>query len=172
MKDYFIYAGRLDELKGIQVLFEAWRIMGKEAPQLIVCGSGPMDEWCRRFIKENELASIEMAGFIDNGKIKNLISDAKALILPTQWYEGFPMSIVEAFAVSTPVIGSNIGNVSSIINETSAGIEFKYDCAQSLAEAVKILTEKQPDMSLIDLSKYDSNKNYEILMDIYEKSSC
>lgn len=167
MKDYFIYAGRLDELKGIKVLFQAWKLMGADAHSLIVCGLGPMEEWCRRFIEENSLKSIEMLGFVSNNEIKRLISGAKALILPTQWYEGFPMSVVEAFLVDTPVIGSNIGNVGSIIKETSAGIEFQYDSSESLVKAVKTLLENPIDISVFDLSKYQCDKNYYALMEIY-----
>lgn len=56
--------------------------------------------------------------------MKKILANSKALILPTQLYEGFPMSIVEAYSVGTPVIGSNIGNVKSVIEERITGVIF------------------------------------------------
>lgn len=111
-KNQFVFVGRLDKLKGIDILFEAWRQMGEEAPKLIVCGTGPLDEWCKAFVKSN-VVNIEMRGFVPNQDAIKIISNSKALILPTQWYEGFPMSIVESFSVGTPVICSELGNSGS-----------------------------------------------------------
>lgn len=78
--------------------------MEGEAPKLIVCGTGPMEEWCREFIRQNQLHA-ELKGFVSNAEVRRLIAESRALILPTQWYEGFPMSIVEAYSVGTPVLG-------------------------------------------------------------------
>ena len=55
-----------------------------------------------------------MHGFVTNDKTLKIIANSKALVLPTQWYEGFPMSIVEAFSVGTPVVCSEFGNAGSI----------------------------------------------------------
>lgn len=104
-ENQFVFAGRLDKLKGIDILFEAWKQMGTEAPKLVVCGTGPMEAWCKRFISENDV-NIEMRGFVSNEEARKLLAVSRALVLPTQWYEGFPMSIIEAFSVGTPVVCS------------------------------------------------------------------
>lgn len=88
-KNQFVFAGRLDKLKGIDLLFEAWKRMGAHAPKLIVCGTGPMEDWCKSFIRENDV-NIEMRGFVPNNEALKIIANSKALVLPTQWYEGFP----------------------------------------------------------------------------------
>ncbi|MCD7824005.1 MAG: glycosyltransferase family 4 protein [Oscillospiraceae bacterium] len=137
MRDYFIYVGRLDELKGIKILFEAWKQMGGQAPKLVVCGTGPLEDWCHDFLKVNPKLNIEMLGFVPNAEAKKLIADAKALILPTQWYEGFPMTILEAYSVGTPVIGSDIGNVGDLIEEGLTGYKFKFDSASSLVGVIQ-----------------------------------
>ena len=49
----FIYVGRLDELKGVRTLFEAWKMMMDNAPELKVCGTGPLEDWCREFIDKH-----------------------------------------------------------------------------------------------------------------------
>ena len=120
-KDQFVFAGRLDKLKGIDLLFEAWKRMGEDAPKLIVCGTGPMEDWCKSFTRENDV-NIEMRGFVPNNEALKLIANSKALVLPTQWYEGFPMSIVEAFSVGTPVICSDLGNAGSVVEEGITGL--------------------------------------------------
>ena len=67
--------------------------MGEQAPKLIVCGTGPMEEWCRRFVEKNKI-NVELRGFVSNEDVREILANSKALILPTRLYEGFPMSIV------------------------------------------------------------------------------
>ena len=115
--------GRINESKGVKLLLKAWEIMGKTAPELIICGTGPLEDWCRKYIRKHEL-NVDMLGFIPNAEVKTQIANSKALILPTQWYEGFPMVILEAFSVGTPVICANHGNVGSIVIERVSGWKF------------------------------------------------
>ena len=56
-----------------------------------------------------------MKGFVSNIEARKLIAISRALILPTRWYEGFPMSIVEAFSVGTPVLCSALGNAGAVV---------------------------------------------------------
>ena len=67
-------------------------------PELIVCGIGPEEEFCKEYIIRNNLRHVKLMGFVENFKIMDIISESKALILPTQWYEGFPMTIVESMS--------------------------------------------------------------------------
>lgn len=165
----FIYVGRLDELKGIKVLFEAWKMMGESAPELIVCGIGPLEEWCKEYIKENQLTNIDMRGKVENTEAKKLIAQSEALILPTLWYEGFPMVIVEAYSAGTPVIGSDIGNVGCLIEDGVTGWKFEAGSPQDLS---RLLKEKKP-FSGLDIAKhyrdnYTEDVNYTKIKAIYE----
>lgn len=49
-----MFAGRLEKIKGIDFLLEAWKQMGGKAPKLIICGVGPMEEWCREYINKKQ----------------------------------------------------------------------------------------------------------------------
>ena len=131
---YFIYVGRLDELKGIRTLFEAWRLMGADAPRLVVCGKGPLEEWCGQQARS---LNIEMKGFVEHSEARRLIAQSDALLLPTLWYEGFPMTIAEAFSVGTPVICTDLGNAGSIVREGETGWKFPVGDAQGLADTVR-----------------------------------
>ena len=169
----FVFVGRLDKLKGVDILFEAWKRMGEGAIKLIVCGMGPMEGWCKSFIKEN-VVNIEMRGFVPNDEALKIIANSKALVLPTQWYEGFPMSIVEAFSVGTPVICSDLGNAGSVVEEGITGYKFRYDSIESIMSAIDKMREKPLNTEKIKKIyeiKYSENANYKILNDIYASIS-
>lgn len=168
-KKRFIFAGRIDKLKGIAVLFDAWRKIGREGPELIVCGTGAMKDWCEEYINKHNLFNIKLLGYIPNDEIKKLLADSYALILPTQWYEGFPMTIVEAYSVGTPVIGSDIGNVGSIIDEGVTGWKFKSDSSESLVETVRAVKDISSTVQRAYIRMYTSEINYIMLKSIYKK---
>lgn len=167
----YIFAGRLDKLKGINILFEAWKQIGESAPTLIVCGTGPMEDWCRDFVANNKIGNIEMRGFVPNNEAKDLIANSKALILPTQWYEGFPMTIVEAYSVGTPVIGSDLGNTGSVVEEGTTGAKFEYNSCNSLIDAVRRILNYGSEISSTTKAayaeKYSDEQNYLVLEAIY-----
>ena len=159
--DQFVFAGRLDKLKGIDILLEAWQQMGDAAPKLIICGTGPMEDWCRGFVESNRL-NVEMRGFMPNDEVIKIIANSKALILPTQWYEGFPMTVAEALSVGTPVLGSDLGNVGALIENNINGWRFKSDDSSQLTNIVNKYH------SLSFENRYNIEDNYSILTTIYK----
>ena len=164
----FLYVGRLDELKGIKVLFEAWRLMGADAPHLIVCGKGPLEDWCTR---QAQGLNIEMKGYVENRSVRQIISQSEALVLPTLWYEGFPMTIVEAFSAGIPVICSDLGNSGSLIEDGVTGWKFKAGSAEGLIEAIKKRQRQSSNISdsvrQVFEDYYTPDANYRCLTDIY-----
>ncbi len=168
-ENQFVFAGRLDKLKGIDILFEAWKKMGDAAPKLVVCGTGPMEECCKMFIQQNDV-NIEMLGFVSNAEVLKIIAKSKALVLPTQWYEGFPMSIVEAFSVGTPVVCSDFGNVGSVVVEGITGTKFESSSVNKVRQAVQRL-QTYPEIYKTTFKTYCDNytqeQNYQQLRNIY-----
>lgn len=168
--DQFIFVGRLEKLKGVDVLLRAWKMMGDSAPKLLLCGNGPMEESCREYIARNGLKSVEMMGFVPNEKVRELVANSKALILPTQCYEGFPMTIAESFAVGTPVIASDLGNAGSLVEEGVTGLKFTAGLPEELKRAI-VRMERDTDLyrgvkEKCD-KKYTEVWNYEYMMKIY-----
>ena len=162
-----IFVGRLELLKGIDCLFKAWHQMGEKAPTLQVCGTGQLEEWCRNYIHENHIENIEMMGFVDNKTTKELIGKSKALILPTRCYEGFPMTIAEAFSVGTPVLGTEFGNTGNLIEEGVTGWKFDPANCDSIANAVESIVDVVDKVYVKFCENYTADKNYEILQNIY-----
>lgn len=170
-ENQFVFAGRLDKLKGIDILLETWKKIEGNTSKLIIFGTGPLEEWCKTFITENR-CDVEVRGFVSNEEVKRIISKSRAVILPTQWYEGFPMIVVESFAAGTPVICSDLGNVGCLIDEEVTGRKFK-----SIDELIiKIKKTMTPDIYqnvyLLYLNYYTKDKNYESLTSIYDIVKC
>ncbi|MEH7111506.1 glycosyltransferase [Neobacillus niacini] len=179
-KNQFIFAGRLDKTKGIDKLLKAWKLLSVNSeftPILLVCGTGPEEEWCREFIIANSLEkSVKMLGFVENKSAILHIAESMALILPTQLYEGFPMTIVEAFGCGTPVLGSAIGNVESLVIEGVTGFTFDPYSSEEIADVVQIVMAMGIEKDDLFKSTYEyykqhytAQENYKDLTNIYEK---
>lgn len=166
-KNQFIYVGRLEKVKGIHILFKAWKLLEKEAPDLVVCGEGEEYEWCCEFIERNNLTSIKMRGFLPNDKVKKLVAESKALIMPTQCYEGFSMTVIEAFSVGTPVIGSDIGNVGEVIRQSRLGWLFQPQDVNELVRRVVNYSDIDSSAFQMFCQEFSEKTNYRILDRIY-----
>lgn len=169
----FIFVGRLDEYKGVRVLLKAWKKYESQGgtDKLIICGTGEQETWAKSYIKANALKNVEMKGYVPNKETLSIIARSKALILPTQLYEGFPMTIVEAYSVGTPVIASAIGNAGSLVNEGVTGWTFKHTSPAALSEAIKKAEGNSLDRDNIRLeyeNNYSREKNYQMLKSIYD----
>lgn len=166
----FIFVGRIEEIKGIKVILEAWRILGNNAPKLLVCGNGPLEGWCQEYIERYHLA-VEMRGYVPNDKVRYLIADSRVLIQASQVYEAFSLTIIEAYSVGTAVLGSNRGNVRDLVQDGVTGMLFDTESPESLAE--KVLAIRDRDMSeeckKNYLGSYSVQSNYKRLMEIYRK---
>ncbi len=171
-KNQFVFAGRLEKIKGVDLLLAAWKEMADQAPGLIICGTGPLEGWCGKFVEEKNLKTVQMMGYVPNEKVQKLIGESKALILPTRCYEGFPMSMVEAFSVGTPVVCPDMGNTGSIVLNGINGLKFIPDSKEDLIRAVlEISKYNQINETTYHtyLEKYTRKKNYRKMMDIYKE---
>ncbi|MBQ7066139.1 MAG: glycosyltransferase family 4 protein [Lachnospiraceae bacterium] len=162
-KKQCVFAGRLEEVKGIKLLLEAWEKI--EDVKLVVCGTGPLEEWCKDFVKEKKLENVEIKGFTTHDDLIQIIKESKALLMPSLWYEGFPMTLAESLACATPIIGSNIGNVGNLIKNGKNGWKVNLS-KEEIKEKVECLM--RSDFNGIS-SPYTSKINYEILLNCYEK---
>lgn len=167
-KNQIVYAGRLDETKGIHLMLQAWENITNM--KLVICGVGPEDDWCKKYIIENKLKNVEMLGFLSHEKTMKIIAESKALVLLTQWYEGFPMVLAESFACGTPVIGSRIGNVGNLIINNVNGIKVDQESVASVIEAVNNISDMTDSTKLISDEYYSIDKNYKQLIEIYKNA--
>ena len=168
---YALFVGRLSPEKGISTLLEAWRQIGSELP-LQIAGDGPL-------AREVETVTAEMEGvtwlkWLPRPEILQRMKDASVLILPSTWYEGFPMILAEAFAVGLPVIASDLGSMSSIVTHQRTGLHFEGGNAGKLADAVRWWIGHPAETAHMRVyarleyqAKYTADVNYAELMKIY-----
>ena len=165
---FALFVGRISEEKGIKTLLKAWSTLDDKT-LLKVAGAGPLDDLLAG--KNN----IEALGLQNSDEISHLMQQAAFLILPSEWYEGFPLVLVEAFAHGLPVLASNLGSMTDIIKDGETGLLFTPGDADDLARKVKWLLnnplkaqELGENARRTFLAKYTAEQNYAELMAIYE----
>jgi glycosyltransferase involved in cell wall biosynthesis len=169
--NHALFVGRLTPEKGIATMLEAWRSVGGQLP-LQIAGDGPMAPDVEKAVAEND--AITWLKWLPRNEILARMKNASVLILPSTWYEGFPMIMAEAFAVGLPVIASNLGSMPSIVEHQRTGLLFEPGNAASLVEAVRWWQANPSEAAGMRgrarreyETKYTADHNYELLMGIY-----
>ena len=173
---YILFAGRLSAEKGLDTLFDAMKLV-KNNITLKVVGDGPMRHALLDHIQR--LKGVEYAGQKTHEEVLALMKGARMLVVPSVWYEGFPMTIVEAFASGCPVIASRIGSLIELIQHETTGLHVRPGDAADLAAKLDYTSGNQAHIDrmrraarAVFESQYTMERNYKILMEIYEKASC
>jgi glycosyltransferase involved in cell wall biosynthesis len=169
--NYALFVGRLTPEKGISTLLAAWRELGSELP-LQIAGDGPMAPEVERAAGES--GHVRWLKWLPRSEILQKMKDASLLVLPSTWYEGFPMILAEAFAIGLPVIASDLGSMSSIVDHLRTGLHFEAGNSSDLVDKVRWLRAHPADAALMRTQarqeyedKYASETNYAQLIDIY-----
>lgn len=136
--DYFVFAGRLSSEKGIATLIRAAALGGH---RLMLAGTGPQEEELRRLAAATG-ADVTFCGYLSGEALHALIGRSRALVLPSEWYENAPISVLEAYALGRPVIGASIGGIPEMIREGETGMLSASGDAQSLADALAAMAAK------------------------------
>jgi glycosyltransferase involved in cell wall biosynthesis len=138
--EYFLFFGRLVELKGVQTLFEALRHVNSSL-HLYVAGEGELEESLKQHARQHSLSNITFLGYLDAESLIPMVQRAAFTVFPSKCYENYPVSILESFACGTPVIGSNIGGIPDIIQDGRSGLLFEPGNPQQLAERIQFLAD-------------------------------
>ncbi len=133
---YFVFSGRLSEEKGVGVLIEAWKSLRDYA--LLVIGDGPSRRSLEAEVARYELP-IRFTGHLPRDQAMKVMATARGVIVPSIWFEGMPMVVLEAWAVGVPVIASRIGGLQEMLAGDSCGLGFTPGDPQALQVAVKQL---------------------------------
>lgn len=116
--DYVVFAGRLAPEKGIATLIRAAALSRQ---RLILAGTGP-EETALRELAVRAGADVVFAGHLSGQELHRLIGQSRALVLPSEWYENAPISILEAYALGRPVIGAAIGGIPEMVRDGQTGM--------------------------------------------------
>jgi glycosyltransferase involved in cell wall biosynthesis len=142
---YALYVGRLTPEKGLLTLLDAWSLLKKQRGitlPLKIAGDGPlMAEVQRRAaeLSDVEVPDIEVLGAQPGERVRALMAGASLLVMPSTWYEGFPMTLLEAYACGLPVVASDIGALSSLVQDGVTGRQFRPGDSAHLAQVISEL---------------------------------
>lgn len=158
-EDYYCFIGRLSHEKGAKTLIEA----ANQLPyKLVIIGGGPlMDE-----LKAVANTNIEFVGFKQWDDIKQLVGKARFSVIPSEWYENNPLSVIEAQCLGTPVLGANIGGIPELTDYT-----FSSGNIADLKTKIEKMWNSEFDYQQIASDaqhRYDAETYYDKLINIYK----
>ena len=168
--NYFLYAGRLTEEKGLRTLLECWKNAPELAP-LWIAGDGPLRHEVEQAAAT--IGNLHWLGMKTSEEVVFLMKRAKATLCPSLWYEGMPRVVIESLAVGTPVIASEIGGYPEMIVDGESGALSASGDAAALLSRIRELEESgaflkmRPGARLRFLAEYTGKKNYSLLLNIY-----
>lgn len=132
-KDYVLYFGRYTKEKGVLTLLQAARDL-PETP-FVFAGDGECREQVERCL------NVKNMGFLQGEELQNVIAEARFCVIPSEWYENCPFSVMEAISYGTPVIGSNLGGIPELVQDGNTGELFEAGNVQMLEDKIKALWE-------------------------------
>jgi glycosyltransferase involved in cell wall biosynthesis len=134
--NWAVFMGRLAPEKGMATALRAWKLLSPEM-ELKVIGDGPELENLRQYASQLELSNVTFLGRLSRQQAFEYLAGARFLLFPSEWYESFPMTILEAYAHGVPVVASRMGVVPEIVKDQQTGLLFEPRDAESLAGVVK-----------------------------------
>jgi glycosyltransferase involved in cell wall biosynthesis len=168
-EDYFLFIGRLTEEKGINTVLECAK---NSNVKIKIIGDGPL-----RAEVEKQAAiypNIQYLGFQDKETIIDALKRCRALLFTSLWFEGFPMTILEAFAAGTPVICSKLGGPGEIVGNLVSGLHYTPGNVKELGEKIQLLLQDNSMVAKLGKGaryvfeqKYAEDINYQMLLNIY-----
>lgn len=174
--EYFLYLGRLTPEKGVSTLIRAWR----DAPApLLVVGEGPEEEALRRLAP----SSVEFHSTVSPESVPTLLRGARALLVPSLWYEGFGKVVVEAYASGVGVLASHIGALPEVVEHGVSGLLLPPDDVEAWQRAAWQLMDDEVSIRLgkagfatwesryhPEIGMRDLERAYETAIDLHSKT--
>jgi glycosyltransferase involved in cell wall biosynthesis len=176
LREYAVFLGRLSEEKGLQTLLQAWAQVNPSCTLRII-GDGPLLNEIRSEISRSGFSNIRLDGRLPREESLKVLQGARILILPSNCYETFSMTIAEAYACGTPVIASRLGAIQEIVHDGRTGLHFTPGDADDLARKVEWAWTHPNEMREMGQNalaeyeaKYTAERNYKMLMEVYQQA--
>jgi glycosyltransferase involved in cell wall biosynthesis len=168
-----LLVGRLSPEKGIETLLRACT---SAEWSLTVIGEGPLAGLVSG-LSAGSGGRLRYEGYLERDEVARAMRRAALLVVPSEWYEGFPLTIVEAFATGLPVVASRLGSVAEIVEDGRTGLHFTAGDSRDLSDKVARLV-GDPDERMrmgeaarrVYEEKYAPEANYEMLMRVYDET--
>ena len=170
-----LFVGRLSPEKGLRTLISAWEYLGGRLP-LRIAGDGPLRAELEAEIERRRVVGVQMLGRLCGPDTLAEMKRARFVVFPSEWYEGLPLTIAEAFACGVPVIASRIGSMIELVEDGRTGLHFTPGDARDLAAKVEWAwahPEATEEMGLNARAeyeaKYTAEQNYAMMTNINQR---
>ncbi len=171
---YAIYMGRLSPEKGCWTLIHAF----EQLPQvpLKILGTGPLEQELKDYVSQKGIGNIQFLGFRSGDEKWQLLRNSLCLVVPSEWYENFPVTVLEGFMAAKPVIAARMGGLPYIVEDGQSGLLFDSGKVDQLAKQIQRLADDPAGAVRMgararDLSetKYGPEQGYSNLMNIFSQ---
>lgn len=169
---YFLFFGRIERLKGVFTMLEA---ASKDDFPLVFVGDGADYDLLKDRAKKYSLKNVQFMDFLNGEALHNMIRNSIATVLPSEWYENCPMTVLESLALGKPVIGANIGGIPELIEDEKDGFIFPSGDAVSLRDKMDFLLKNPRKAEAMGkngrqkiLNQFGPERHYEKLMKLYK----
>jgi glycosyltransferase involved in cell wall biosynthesis len=173
--EYALFIGRLYPEKRVRTVLDAWERLHDDIPLLVV-GGGPQRAELEALAAKRGLSSVSFQGHLPHDRTLAAIEGARFLVFASEWYEGFPVTIAEAFACGVPVVASRLGAMQEIVEDSRTGLHFSPGDADDLTAKVEWAWTHPREMEAMGRAaraeyeaKYTAERNYQMLMGIYRR---
>jgi glycosyltransferase involved in cell wall biosynthesis len=135
-----LYVGRLSRDKGVETLIDAFA--GIKNLELHIVGDGPERQKLQCKIQSKRIGHIKLVGYMNQTDLMKYVRGSMFTVIPSMLYENNPFSVIEAFALGKPVVGSRIGGIPELIQHGRTGLLFPPGDVKALRAAVEWLSER------------------------------
>lgn len=166
-KNYYIYVGRVSSEKGVQTLCRAASLLPYK---LIVIGEGELLGDLQKEYASN--SNIEFKGKMQWKDFRPILENAYFMVLPSEWSENNPLTIIEAQCLGTSVLGARIGGIPELIEENVNGMTFESGNLEDLKDKIErmfAVSFDYKDIAEKAAVRYSDNAYYEKLMNCYKR---
>jgi glycosyltransferase involved in cell wall biosynthesis len=173
---YALSVGRLSPEKSVRTLVRAWNHLTMRVP-LVIVGDGPERKELELQALRRDRSQVSFRGQLPRERTLMALKEARFLVFPSEWYEGFPVTIAEAFACGTPTVCSRLGAMQEIVEDGRTGLHFTPGDPEDLAQKVEWawthperMREMGKEARREYEAKYTADENYRRLMEIYQRA--
>jgi glycosyltransferase involved in cell wall biosynthesis len=138
--DGVIYVGRLAAEKGLTTLIEAASRL-KET-RFMIAGDGPERQHLENLCVKLGCENVDFLGYVERDQLLKIVRQAMCVVMPSIWFENFPYSILESFALGTPVVASDIGGMPESVKHERTGLLFPPGDSLALSGRIEYLQER------------------------------
>lgn len=168
----FLYFGRLSAEKGLITLIKAAALANVA---LRIAGDGP-ERCLLREIAERSGSDVTFLGHLTGRSLHDAVRASRAVVIPSECFENAPISLLEAYALGKPVIGSAIGGIPELIREGITGVTFESGSLEGLGSALRYLA-NLPDSRIQEMGRngrqwveadFSGERYFERIMNLYK----